>query len=132
MSANDETDVYKRNMYNFIVANKEDSGHLVLEGKSQYMVKKNIFFELKFKHTTNKIYDHATKERVSKLVNSPAKSYIPGSGAEIEGHEQKKSIFRLMDLAKVLDNNIGGNTHVETMNMMDYWHKFGYLLLIRN
>ena len=27
MCVNDKTDVYKRNMYNFIVANKEDSGH---------------------------------------------------------------------------------------------------------
>ena len=39
MSDNNETDVYKRNMYNFIVANKEDSGHLVLQGNSKYMVK---------------------------------------------------------------------------------------------
>ena len=43
MCDNDETDVYKRNMYNFIVANKEDSVHLVLEEENQYMVR-NIFF----------------------------------------------------------------------------------------
>ena len=52
MCDNDETDVYKRNMYNFIVANKEDSGHLVLEERRQYMVRKYIFLELMFEHTT--------------------------------------------------------------------------------
>ena len=85
-----------------------------------------------FEHTINKKYDFVTKERVAKLVNSPIRSYIPGSCAEIEDREQRASIFRLMDLAKDLDNNSGGNTHVETVNMMDSWHKFGYHLLMRN
>ena len=119
-------------MYNFIVANKEDSGHLVFKEKRQYMVRKHNFLELMFEHTTNKIYDFATKERVAKLVNSPTRSYIPGSCAEIEAREQKASIFRLMELAKVLDNNSGGNTHVETVKMMNSWHIFGHHLLMRN
>ena len=81
MCDNDETDVYKRNMYNFIVANKEDSGHLVLEEKCQYMLKKCNFLEAMFEHTTDKIYDCATRERVAKLVNCPTGYYIPGSGS---------------------------------------------------
>ena len=132
MCDNDETDVYKRNIYNFIVANKEDSDHLVLEEKCQYMVKKCIFLESMFEHTTDEIYDFATKERVAKLVNCPTRSYIPGSGLESEGLEQNKSIFRLRDFAKILDNNSGGNTHMETVKMMNSWHIFGYHLLMRN
>ena len=128
MYDNDETDVYKRNMYNFIVANKEDSGHLVLEEKCQYMVKKFNFLELMFEHTTDEIYDFANREILAKLVNCPTRSYIPGSGSESEGLEQNKSIFRLRDFAKVLDNNSGGNTHVETVKMMNSWHIFGYYL----
>ena len=75
-----------------------------------------------FEHTTDEIYDFATKERVAKLVNCPTRSYIPGSGSESEGLEQNKSIFRLRDFAKILDNNSGGNTHMETVKMMNSWH----------
>ena len=48
------------------------------------MVIKHIVLELMFEHTTNKIYEYVTKERVSKLVSSPRRSYIPGSGTENE------------------------------------------------
>ena len=68
MCDNDETDVYKRNMYNFIVATKEDSGHLVLEEKREYMVRKHNFLKLMFEHTTNKIYDYVTKKRCQSLL----------------------------------------------------------------
>ena len=69
---------------------------------------------------------------MAKLVNCPTISYILGSGVESEGVEQNKSLIRLRDFAKVLDDKCGGNTHVETVKMMNLWHLFGYHLLMRN
>ena len=83
------------------------------------MLKKSNFLEAMFEHTTDEIYDFATRERLAKLVNCPTRSYIPDSGSKSEGLEQNKSIIRLRDFAKVLDNNSGGNTHVETVKMMN-------------
>ena len=110
-SDNEETNVYKRNMYNFIVANKEDSGHLVLEDKREYMMSKYQILELMFEHTTDEIYDIATKERVAKLVNFPTRSYLPRSGSTRELGEQNQSIIQLREQAQFLDQECGGDKH---------------------
>ena len=85
-----------------------------------------------FEHTSKEIYDLATKDRVSKLVHSPKRSYNPGLGEKMDDERQRPSKTNLMDQAKVFDKNNGGNSHVETVNMMASWHKFGFHLLMRN
>ena len=96
------------------------------------MLKKSQFLEAMFEHTTDKIYDIATKERVAKLVNFPTVFNILGFGSKSELVEQNKSNIQLRERAQVLDQQCGGDTHLETVSMMNSWHLFGYHLLMRN
>ena len=117
--------------YNKIVANKEDSDHLVLAQKHQHMVNKHNCLEIMFEHLSKEIYDLATKEGVSKLINSPRRNYYPAVGTAIYVVKQRLSKNTLMDKASILDKKNGGKSHVETMHMIFSWQNFSFQLMIR-
>ena len=95
------------------------------------MVNKHNFLEIMFEHPSKEKYDLATKEKVSKIINSPRRNYYPAVGTAIYVVKQRLSNHTLMDMAKILDNNNGGKSHVETMNMMVSWQTIGFQLIIK-